>query len=422
VTTRQDELLYTVLAYLFLVAGAVLVMLVLRLAMPDLWRRLLPLLRLRPGRWGGSMVLLAFMVFIITQQATTQLALERLEAFDFFAPELSKEDRQHHAVILSAPFFLPTFLLATLILLRGLTGSRPADLGLTLRRWPANVTLGLFGMLLLTPPVLIFYDLVTQFFDREEYPFEELVKHHFPAWEWVVLGFQLLIVAPVAEEILFRGLLQGWLRRASLPGHLLLLLMTLLVSLIRKEPPPGKELDLSPLIVAQGVAVLYILALYWLSRRYLPAGVPPLIWNLLPQPLPGHGNPDPEPEDTLPPRMVAPDAAAQRTWWRWQVVNARLAIVGSSMLFAMYHTQIWPAPLPLFFLALGLGWLAYRTQSLVGPIVLHATFNAVGYVVLILVTVAPPETNGKEQTAAQRPAFAGSTSNCVPGVWLPRRR
>lgn len=54
------------------------------------------------------------------------------------------------------------------------------------------------------------------------------------------------------------------------------------------------------------------------------------------------------------------------------------AVFGTALLFGMLHVGVWPTPIPLFVLGLGLGWLAWRTQSLVGPIVLHALFNAVG--------------------------------------------
>jgi membrane protease YdiL (CAAX protease family) len=39
---------------------------------------------------------------------------------------------------------------------------------------------------------------------------------------------------------------------------------------------------------------------------------------------------------------------------------------------------------PLFVLALGLGTLAARTRSLVGPIVLHSLFNAASCAVFFL--------------------------------------
>jgi hypothetical protein len=54
------------------------------------------------------------------------------------------------------------------------------------------------------------------------------------------------------------------------------------------------------------------------------------------------------------------------------------AVFGTALLFGMLHVGVWPTPIALFVLGLGLGWLAWRTQSLVGPIVLHSLFNAVG--------------------------------------------
>jgi membrane protease YdiL (CAAX protease family) len=45
---------------------------------------------------------------------------------------------------------------------------------------------------------------------------------------------------------------------------------------------------------------------------------------------------------------------------------------------------VWPTPVALFVLALGLGALAYRTQSLVGPVVLHGLFNGFNCLVLFL--------------------------------------
>ena len=68
----------------------------------------------------------------------------------------------------------------------------------------------------------------------------------------------------------------------------------------------------------------------------------------------------------------------RRTWGVWP------AIVGSSLLFAALHVDAWPAPIPLFVLALFLGYLAHRTASLVGPIVLHGIFNGVSMLVLVV--------------------------------------
>ena len=65
-------------------------------------------------------------------------------------------------------------------------------------------------------------------------------------------------------------------------------------------------------------------------------------------------------------------------------VDATGAIVGSAALFACVHANVWPTPVPLALLALALGWLAMRTQSVIAPIVVHMLFNTVAFVELAL--------------------------------------
>jgi membrane protease YdiL (CAAX protease family) len=60
------------------------------------------------------------------------------------------------------------------------------------------------------------------------------------------------------------------------------------------------------------------------------------------------------------------------------------AIWASAALFAAVHSHVWPSPVPLVVLAVGLGYLYLRTRSLVGPIVVHAMFNAVSALYLVL--------------------------------------
>jgi len=56
----------------------------------------------------------------------------------------------------------------------------------------------------------------------------------------------------------------------------------------------------------------------------------------------------------------------------------------TSALFAAFHAQQWPSPLPLFLLSLALGTLYRRTGSLVGPIAMHAAFNGLSTLMLFL--------------------------------------
>lgn len=58
------------------------------------------------------------------------------------------------------------------------------------------------------------------------------------------------------------------------------------------------------------------------------------------------------------------------------------AVVGSSLLFAAVHVNPYVA-LPIFVLALGLGYLFLRSRSIWVSMACHATFNAIGFVALI---------------------------------------
>jgi len=60
-----------------------------------------------------------------------------------------------------------------------------------------------------------------------------------------------------------------------------------------------------------------------------------------------------------------------------------LGIVSTSLLFAAVHSSVWPSPIPLFILALGLGYLTARTGSIVPAVVVHGLFNGVSFVLLL---------------------------------------
>jgi membrane protease YdiL (CAAX protease family) len=70
--------------------------------------------------------------------------------------------------------------------------------------------------------------------------------------------------------------------------------------------------------------------------------------------------------------------------WLRRLLGARWAIALSALIFAALHSDAWPAPLPLFVLALFLGYLAHHTNSLVGPITMHAAFNSVSMIMLAI--------------------------------------
>jgi hypothetical protein len=69
--------------------------------------------------------------------------------------------------------------------------------------------------------------------------------------------------------------------------------------------------------------------------------------------------------------------------WLIRVLGAWPGIGLSSAVFAISHIDAWPAPIPLFVLALFLGYLAYRTTSLIAAVSLHSMFNALNMLLLL---------------------------------------
>lgn len=87
--------------------------------------------------------------------------------------------------------------------------------------------------------------------------------------------------------------------------------------------------------------------------------------------------------------IVAP--IAEEVFFRGVAFNAwlrergrRFAYIGSAALFAAIHVSL-VSLLPIFLLGLALGWVYRRTRSLVAPIAMHATFNAISIAIALLI-------------------------------------
>jgi membrane protease YdiL (CAAX protease family) len=157
-------------------------------------------------------------------------------------------------------------------------------------------------------------------------------------WEHVLFMLRACVAAPLVEEILFRGVLLPWVigsRERSTGG----------LQAPPLVPPVGR-----PLLV-MGVAALYTSN----SGKLGPvifAGVLTLGLAVL-----------------------------------WVTVRRGKrhvrGVYASAAVFAVVHSAIWPSPIPLFLLGLGLGWLAVRTRSVLVPAIVHGLFNAVSAVFVL---------------------------------------
>jgi len=364
-----EETRANLIAWLILALGSALPALGLWCFL-DKKRSLFPPRRRRLVPWSGYEVCL---VFLFTLLLLPTLLKELLNLTGFFnwlyavgAPdaELAEGRRSLWASAAAFPFQLA----GSLIILRTLSGTRLYQLGLMIRGGARNVLIGWFAWLLLTPAVLLLNILVLWGYwawkggPPKEHPLTRIAQAQPSGIEWILIILSTVLTAPILEELLFRRVLQGWSARRPWGGPIAL---AAAFGLTFGNAALDREPVVFVLILAPGCFLGE-----WLFRR-----------------------------------------------WLTQPYAAR-AIYSTALLFAVFH--IWPTPVPLFALGLGLGYLACRTQSLIAPIVCHALFNGVACMVMLLPSYSGPA-NGKETTSPTRRPSSVSTSRIVPGSWLPRR-
>jgi membrane protease YdiL (CAAX protease family) len=391
-----EEFYSTLLAYAITAgaAGAVMGALVVIFRV---WRPLrLPLQRFRKGHWSGLEVVWAFVLFVFVPS----FAVGLLESLGFYQTTLFDKPPSSPRMALWAS---PLATLLTLALLCWFffikSGTRPSHLGLTRARWLQNSSLGYLSFLILTPLVLglffVILLLMRAVLDEmpETHVLERLSKEISTSVEWLLFFFWAIVSAPLLEELIFRGVLQGWLRRASLLGHVVFVLVTLawvvfifLLSLFPLADQTVKDANVGALIFAIVMATGYLFAVYRIWAPIIRERRRHVFTNKRPD-VPGANKIEQaglaETTSSSPPVPIEDLLAARQRWQQWEQKNGVLSIFGSAMMFAAFH-EVWPTPIPLFILGIGLGFLAFRTQSLLPSIVLHALFNAVASLALFL--------------------------------------
>lgn len=197
------------------------------------------------------------------------------------------------------------------------------------------VTVAVAAWALLAPFVLALNMVVTQLFaafeiQTESHPLTKMGGG--VLWERALFLAQVCVAAPLIEEILFRGLLLPWTiggrewktggihAQRIVPAFtrplFVMLVAVFYASLGRKAGP----------IVFAGALVLGMILLWFTVQKHK--------------------------------RHVR-------------------AVYATAALFALVHSGVWPSPIPLFVLGLGLGWLAVRTRGVLAPAIVHGLFNAV---------------------------------------------
>jgi membrane protease YdiL (CAAX protease family) len=291
-------------------------------------------------------------LFIVVVFVLPWAAMEFLRATGFFSWYYPGEaagagDKQQlWPRALAFPFQVAT-ILGVLALAHG---TLPAALGLTRDRLGRNVKLGVATALVLTPTVIGLHQTIVWVYTNwlhfavQDHPLGKLGQLQLAPVEMALWLFVPIVAAPVTEELMFRGVFQPWAGKTAWGGLAGFGLAALLAVGSRGDRIDAAVRDarehgwgVAPNVLDAFFPLLFVLAL-----------VPVLI-------------------------------IVKRRGGR-----AGQAVLGTSVLFAMVHSGVWPSPIALLLLALGLGWLKERTGSLVGPIIVHSLFNAVNCGVILL--------------------------------------
>jgi membrane protease YdiL (CAAX protease family) len=334
--------------------------------------------RLRAVPWNGAHVVAAFFIYF-----ALWIGFGSLFLLLFFGPDTKSypDTAVTRCSLWAAVAALPFQVILIRVFLERASGAQPYQIGLASQRLFGNVVVGYLYWLFFMPCILLLNAFIGVLykgwlnFDSEPHIIQQLMTKAPAAADWLMAILSAVVAAPLLEELLYRGLLQKWATCRFYRSDIVMIL-SFAMALWSREKGLSKTfeshswsmltLELQPAAFVLAVAAFYV-------------GI--------------------------------------RLWCRSPVAPG---IVACSLLFAIFHATFWPSPIPLFPLAIVLGYLAYRTQSLVGPIVFHALFNGVAILGLLHHGAASPEpAKGKPTTSAVNPV--PSTWSFVPGESCPRR-
>lgn len=217
-------------------------------------------------------------------------------------------------------------------------GARGPDLGLTLTGLADDVRCGAVAFALVVVPIYFLQAVLTQFFPSH-HPLIELLQKSNDAGTIVMAATAAALVAPVVEEFLFRLVLQGGLEAAAAASQAAI------------EPvarPDAGANDFDPSATLPAVAE---------TLDVVESSENPYQSTVREAGQPASGQ-----------------AAPAAVW----------PIMVSAGLFALLHWQHGPDPIPLFVLAVALGYVYQRTHRIVPSIVVHLLLNSTTLAVMWL--------------------------------------
>nr|WP_271957660.1 CPBP family intramembrane glutamic endopeptidase [Rubripirellula sp.] len=267
--------------------------------------------------WGVSEIFIMFGSFIVAQQLLLLLAVEK-GWFEMPNADVSSKKLTPDAVfVLQMCTALANCASIGLLLLwmRNISRDNIRKFGLSLDR--SMIVLGLKSAVMILPPVLVVSGLVSWLVTAYEHQVLDVLEQLRSPRVFSVIFVGTAIIVPIAEEILFRGLIQGSLQR----------LADRFVNGAVQSKDGTTEAALST--------------------------------NEL--------------QETHDAGNQAGNQGAEGELW---APVAYWPVFAASFVFAVMHVGQGAAPIPLFLLSLGLGYLYRQTGSLIPCIVVHMVLNS----------------------------------------------
>ncbi len=327
------------------------------------WFRGMPLLvceARRPNPWGLLDIAMTFFCLLVL----FGVAMQVLVAWFGLQPGTAFRDssvRQQTLLMLAESLVSGATLVFSVAFIRLRTGASWRDLGLVPGKLGSDLRIGITAFVMLAPLVYLLQWILVQWFESK-HPLVELLKRE-PDPRTIGIGIlSAVCIAPLAEEFFFRGLLQGWLeqlaRKKTSDWAWLLGCGVGKPDWTRHDGPPA--------------AAVADHATAWSETTELN-GADETEWRDDQAELLAHAK---SLTDSLPPPDLSSsdnelvhdnDAVECQAVW---------PVVASSLVFALLHYSHGPDWVPLFFLAIGLGYLYRQTHRIVPGIVVHFLLNA----------------------------------------------
>ena len=300
-----------------------------------------PLVPLEPRQvapWTGLDVVMA-LVILFGAYGFVHVIWEQFLGIRVGDPNLTdlKPTARATVLVMGSLAHLATFVLS-LLFTAIRTNSTAADVGFDFSRLGYDMRLGLRMFVLVAPPIYLLQFVLHQWFPTV-HPLIELIRAHPDPLFFAASGFSAVIVAPLAEEYLFRVLLQGWLQKLRWVWQ------SEPVKVINGSNKEAIATDnASESSVAMHVSEL---------NPYSASQTKPDIDE------------------------VDSDSSAITAVPLWPILV-------SSLLFAAAHFSHGPDPIPLFFLAMAIGYLYRQTNRIAPCIVVHFCLNGLTMFALLV--------------------------------------